>query len=184
MIGESFESVLAAARLGAEWAWRVLYEETAPRLHSYLSFRGADDPEGLVGEVFLRGAKGIDDFQGDEHNFRSWLFSIAHARLVDERQMRDRRQTDPTDSADLEGIADPTGVESVALERISSERLVDLFSVLAPDQRDVLTLRIIGDLSVAETASVLDKSVASVKVLQHRGLNRLRELATEKGVTK
>ncbi|MEE8375353.1 MAG: hypothetical protein V3S26_03410, partial [Acidimicrobiia bacterium] len=81
MMGESFDSVLAAARLGADWAWRVLYEDTAPGLRAYLSFRGADDPDGLVGDVFLAAAKGIGSFEGSEEGFRSWLFSIAHARL-------------------------------------------------------------------------------------------------------
>ncbi len=183
-MGESFESVLAAAQLGAEWAWRVLYESTAPGVRSYLSFRGAVDPDGLVGDVFLAAAKGIGSFEGDEPGFRSWVFSIAHARLVDERRMRARRRTTPTDRSDLEGIADPADVEEVALGRIGSERLVELFSVLSPDQRDVLTLRIIANLSLGETASILGKKVGAVKVLQHRGVSRLRKLAAGKGVTK
>lgn len=184
MIGEAFDSVLAAAQVGAEWAWHRLYDETAPRIQAYLNFRGADDPDGLVGDVFLAAAKGITSFRGDEGNFRSWLFSIAHARLVDERRMKERRRTDATDSSDLEVIPDDTDVETVVLGRFNTERLVKLFSVLAPDQRDVLTLRIVADLSLAETAEVLDKTVGSVKVLQHRGLNRLRELAAQEGVTK
>lgn len=181
-MGEPFESVLAAARLGADWAWRVLYEDTAKPLCAYVGLRGADDPDGLVGDVFLAAAKGIGSFEGDEAGFRSWLFSIAHARLVDERRMRARRRTSPTDRSDLEGIADPADVEEVALGRIGSDRLGELFSVLSPDQRDVLTLRIIGDLSLEETASILGKKVGAVKVLQHRGLNRLRKLERE-GVT-
>jgi RNA polymerase sigma-70 factor (ECF subfamily) len=117
-MGESFESVLAAAQLGAEWAWRVLYESTAPRVRSYLSFRGAVDPDGLVGDVFLAAAKGIVSFEGGEENFRSWVFSIAHARLVDERRKRERRRTEPTDSSDLELIADMVDVETVVLGRL------------------------------------------------------------------
>lgn len=177
-------SVLKAARVGADWAWRVIYEDTATSIWSYLSFRGADDPDGLVGDVFLAAAKGMESFEGDERSFRAWLFTIAHARLVDERRKRERRRTDPTDSADLEGIADSQDVETAVLERFSTERLVQLFSVLAPDQRDVLTLRIVADLSLEETASVMGKTVGSVKVLQHRGISRLRELAVEGGVTK
>jgi RNA polymerase sigma-70 factor (ECF subfamily) len=182
MMGESFDSVLAAARLGADWAWRVLYEDTAPGLRAYLSFRGAYDPDGLVGDVFLAAAKGIGSFEGSEEGFRSWLFSIAHARLVDERRMRARRRTDPADSSELVGIPDRSDVETVALARFSSDRIAELFSMLSPDQRDVLTLRIIADLSLEETASILGKRVGAVKVLQHRGLSRLRKLAKE-GVT-
>lgn len=184
MIGEAFDSVLGAARLGEEWAWEKLYGETATRIYSYLRMRGAQDPDGLVGDVFLAAARAIHTFDGDERNFRSWLFTIAHARLVDERRSADRRRTDPTDVSDLEHVQDVQDVEEEALAQIHSERLVQLLSALAPDQRDVVSLRIIADLSVVETASVLGKSVSAVKVLQHRALRRLRELATEKGVTK
>ena len=90
-VSESFDVVLVAARHEAEWAWRVLYEKTAPGIRSYLSFRGAEDPDGLVGDVFLAAARGIGSFEGEEKNFRSWLYSIAHARLVDERRKRERR---------------------------------------------------------------------------------------------
>ena len=181
-MGEAFESALDAARLGADWAWRVLYESTAPAVRSYLSFRGADDPDALVGDVFLAAAEGIGSFEGGADAFRSWVFSIAHARLVDDRRKRARRRTDSTDSSNLVGIPDSSDVEAEALGRLSSDRIVELFSVLSPDQRDVLTLRIVADLSLEQTASILGKRVGAVKVLQHRGLSRLRKL-TKEGVT-
>ncbi len=137
----------------------------------------------MVSEVFLAAARGIGSFEGDEAGFRSWLFAIAHARLIDERRMRARRATTPTDVSEFEDLPDQADVETVVLGRISTQRLTDLFAVLAPDQRDVLTLRIVGDLSLAETAGVLGKSVGAVKVLQHRAINRLRELSAHEGVT-
>lgn len=177
MIGEAFESVLDAARVGADWAWRTIYEDLAPSLHSYARVRGATDPDGLVGDVFLEAAKDFNSFQGDERGLRSWLFTLAHSRLIDDRRMRDRRKTDPVDAADLTEIAGVDDVEAEVLQRLSSERLRGQMAALAPDQRDVLTLRILAELSVTETAAVLGKSLSSVKVLQHRGLRRLKELA-------
>ncbi|MDX1468138.1 MAG: sigma-70 family RNA polymerase sigma factor [Acidimicrobiia bacterium] len=183
MTNEVFDSILDAARTGADWAWRKFYEDLAPRLNSYLRLRGAEDPEGLVGEVFLEAARAISSFEGDERGFRSWLFTMAHSRLIDERRRRTRRKTAPADLSDLAHVADDQDVEGEVLRHLASERLTQLFSVLTPDQRDVLTLRIIADLSVAETAAVLGKSAGSVKVLQHRGLRRLKQLE-QKGVTK
>lgn len=176
MTNEVFDSLLGAARTGADWAWRKIYEDLAPRLHSYLRLRGAEDPEGLVGEVFLEAARSISSFEGDERGFRSWLFTMAHSRLIDERRSKERRKTVPTDVSALTDIADNQDVEADVMGRLGSERLARLFAVLTPDQRDVLTLRIIADLSVAETALVLGKSPGSVKVLQHRGLRRLKEI--------
>ena len=66
-----------------------------------------------------------------------WLMTVANGHGVG----RIRR-----DSSDLVGIPDSSDVEAEALGRLSSVRVVELFSVLSPDQRDVLTLRIVADL--------------------------------------
>lgn len=50
---------------------------------------------------------------------------------------------------------------------------------LSASQRDVLLLRVVGDLSVAETARILDKSEANVRALQSRALKALRDELSE-----
>jgi RNA polymerase sigma-70 factor (ECF subfamily) len=50
---------------------------------------------------------------------------------------------------------------------------------LAPDQREVLTLRVVGDLTVEQVADVLGKSRGAVKSLQHRGVAALRRRLQE-----
>ena len=54
---------------------------------------------------------------------------------------------------------------------------------LTEDQRDVITLRVVADLSVEQTAEVLDRSEGSVKQLQRRGLQTLRGLVEREEVT-
>ena len=81
---DSFDNVLFAARAGAEWAWERLYAEYAARVAGYLRAHGAEDADDLAGEVFLQVVRGLDGFSGAEHQFRAWLFTIAHRRLVDD----------------------------------------------------------------------------------------------------
>ena len=66
--------------------------------------------------------------------------------------------------------------EHVAVVSLEAERALELMNRLNDDQRSVVMLRIIGDLSLEETADVTGKTVASVKQLQRRGLARLRSL--------
>lgn len=56
---------------------------------------------------------------------------------------------------------------------LSTERAVDLIGRLAPDQAEVVLLRVVADLDVAATARVVGKSRGAVRVLAHRGLRRL-----------
>jgi RNA polymerase sigma factor (sigma-70 family) len=179
---EEFSRILAAAQTGAEWAWAALYRDLAPSVLGYLRVRGAVDPEDLTGEVFFQVVRGLGGFSGDEVNFRAWVFTIAHHRLVDDRRGRARRPVETV--ADIPETARRSGnAEDEALDALSSERVRRTIGRLAPDQCDVLLLRVVGELTVAEVAQTMGKSAGAVKALQRRGLARIeRELAKE-GVT-
>jgi RNA polymerase sigma-70 factor (ECF subfamily) len=144
--------------------------------------RGAVDPDNLVGEVFLQLARNIGRFQGDEDEFRSWAFMVAHHRLIDERRTRNRRPPETPIPDDFD-VPAPDDVESQALTRLSSDRLRELFECLTPDQRDVLALRIIAGLDLEQTARIVDKRVGAVKALQHRAVQALRKKLASEGVT-
>ena len=85
-----WDSLLAAAQSGAEWASDRISKELAPRVRGYLVSLGADDPDDLLGEVWLQVARNIGSFTGDEAGFRSWVFMIAHHRAIDEYRRRTR----------------------------------------------------------------------------------------------
>lgn len=171
---EPFDAVLAAARLGEGWAFERLFESYGRPVAAYLRGSGAEDPDGSANEVFLKAFTGIGRFEGGEERFRSWLFTIAHHVLIDDRRRRSRRPV----TAELDrDVVDPGDAIEVAL---GDERVRALLSALAPDQRNVVLLRLVGDLSIEETAEVLGKKPNAVKQLQHRAVRALRaQLGTE-----
>jgi RNA polymerase sigma-70 factor, ECF subfamily len=174
-IGEPFPEVLAAARLGAEWAWRVLHRDLAPGVRAYVGSRGASDPDDLVGEVFLRLFRDLQRFQGGEAEFRAFAFTVAHHRLLDDRRARRRRGEAAQPLEDLE-VAGPAGdAESEALDNLRTAEIRTLIEGLTPDQRDVLLLRIVGGLNAEEVAQVVGKGAWAVRALQRRGLLQLRK---------
>ncbi len=174
MRSEEFARVLDAARAGGEWAWSRLYGDLAGPVLGYLRARGAAEPEDVLGEVFLDVARNVEGFTGDYEGFRSWVFTIAHRRLIDERRARGRRPVDPVAEIDLgEGGVDPA---VVVVGRITQEEMTALFSTLSPDQRDVLLLRIIGGFTIPEIAQIVGKSSGAVKALQRRGLAAVTKL--------
>lgn len=170
-------SLLAAAQAGAEWAWARLYRQLATPVHGYLRAHGAADPDDLLGEVWLQVARNVGRFEGGLDAFRSWVFVIAHHRVVDERRYRRRRPTVDADGLEIErGAGSADTAEDEALDRLGTEAVVGVLARLTDDQRDVLTLRIIGDLTVDQVAEALDKRPGAVKALQRRGLAAIRRL--------
>ena len=184
---EDFESLLGRARNGAPSAWEQLFRQLAPAVAGYLRLRGAREPDDLTSEVFLAVFRNLPTFHGTEANFRSWVFVIAHRRLLDERRNRSRRPTvvDESFEESSDWGNEPAGgdAEADALRALATERVQAICSRLVPDQRDVLLLRIVGDLTVDQIAEVLDKSPGAVKQLQRRGFEAVRRLLSREGVT-
>jgi len=180
-IGIGFDDVLAAAQANAPWAFRRLFEDLSPTVVGYLRLRGARDPEDVTSEAFLSVFRSLESFSGDETSFRSWVFTIVHRRLTDERRRVGRQvQTD-----DIQGLEVNVGgdVEQEALGRLGSDWVHEVLGDLSADQRDVLLLRVVADLPVDEVAEILGKRAGAVRALQHRGLERLRrQLGTRASV--
>jgi RNA polymerase sigma-70 factor (ECF subfamily) len=175
-IGAEFDGVLEAARAGAEWAWRSLYRDLAPSVVGYLRGRGATSPEDVAGDVFVQVVKNIGTFKGDEAAFRSWIFVIAHRRLLDEKRTERRHPEYAREPEEFRDIEAQFSTEDEALGRVRTVEVARLLDELTPPQREVILLRVLAGLSVEEVARVIAKRPRAVKSLQHRGLEALRRI--------
>jgi RNA polymerase sigma-70 factor (ECF subfamily) len=176
------DDVVAAAVSGEPDAFRQVYDALAPAVHGYLRARGVEDPEGVTSEVFLAVLPRLVDLRGGAAGLRTLVFSVAHARVVDDVRRRTRRPVDlPYEPEHDARHAD--SAEHVAVGSLEAERALQLMRHLGEDQRTAVMLRIVGDLSLEETAAVMGRSVASVKQLQRRGLDNLRTLMTTEEVS-
>jgi RNA polymerase sigma factor (sigma-70 family) len=171
--GPELGRLVSEARQGSIKAFDDIYRLLAGQVASYLRWHRATDPDGLTNDVFAQVHRNLPRFEGDEHGFRSWVFTIAHHRMIDDRRRANRQPQlqDDLDAAEHVGLGD---VEDDAFAVLAHDRVRDLLTVLSPDQRDVVLLRIIADLSVEEVAGMLDKREGAIKALQHRALATLR----------
>jgi RNA polymerase sigma-70 factor, ECF subfamily len=167
-----FDAVLAAAQGGAPTALERIFIALAPVVAGYLRAQGAHEPDDLTSEVFVAVLRNVGRFSGDEAGFRSWVFTIAHRRLLDERRTYGRRpaMTELGEAVDFPGLDD---VEATVDRTLRTEWVRAACDQLAPDQRDVLLLRLLGRLTVEEVAAALGKSPGAVKALQRRGFRAI-----------
>ncbi|MGN6170685.1 MAG: RNA polymerase sigma factor [Solirubrobacteraceae bacterium] len=179
MSPERFTLLLQSARQGSEVAWQELYDGLAPVVLGYLRANASPDPEDVLSEVFLQVARDITTFDGEEKGFRSWVFTIAHHRLIDARRHSARRPVElaaePPEPADR---ADDAAEE--ALARIGTAEVHRVLESLSEDQRAVLLLRVIGDLSIDDVAKAVGKRPGAVKALQRRGLAAVKRQLTRR----
>jgi RNA polymerase sigma factor (sigma-70 family) len=168
----SAPETIEAARAGDPAALGALYRELAPAVLGFFRAQGMREPEDLTSETFVGMVRGLRRFSGDQRALRSWVFSIAHRRLIDERRRLARKREELFDPATIP--ESPGGdVEEEAAARLGERWALDAVSRLTPDQRDVILLRVLADLSVHEVATMLGRSVGSVKSLQQRAVTAL-----------
>jgi len=159
-----------AARAGDSAAFGRIWELLSPRVHGYLRGRGVASAEDLTSEVFLAAFSGLAGFTGDGPAFRSWLFTIAHHKAVDDLRRR-------TPTVEWTPESDPRAVrsaEDAAFEGLLGTRVKGMLAVLTDEQREVLLLRAVADLSVEEVAAVTGRTEGSVKQLFHRAVASAR----------
>ena len=179
--GLPFDDVLAAAQAGAAWAFEVLYRDLSPVVTGYLRVHGALEPDDLASETFIGVFTGLARFRGDEAALRAGVFTIAHRRLTDDWRRRGRRPQLADHPDALNHVAQFLGgdVEDDALARLGAENVRRWCAQLPEDQRTVLLLRILADLTIEQIAVLMDRSAGAVKALQRRGLRTLRTLLEE-----
>jgi RNA polymerase sigma-70 factor, ECF subfamily len=177
------DEVVTAARAGDSAALTAIYQSFAPAITGYLRAKGLVDPEGTTSEVFLAVLPKIATVTGGAQGLRTLIFTVAHARMVDEHRARARRpEAVSYDPARDERVTD--SAEDDAHDGLSTEWVCEVLALLAPDQRDVLALRIVADLSVDQVAEIIERSPGAVKQLQRRGLLALRQAMADRGVTR
>lgn len=180
-LGTRFDEVLIAARRGDDAAWAEIYHDLAGPVLGYLRGQRAPDPEDLLGETMLQVVRDLRRFEGDETGFRSWVFTIAHRRLLDARRSHDRRPSEAREATLLEAsLPSVEGAEPEAMAGLERDDVLSVLDRVTESQREVLLLRLLADLDVAQTAEATGRSPDAVKALTKRGLDRLRVLLAER----
>lgn len=176
------DDVVAAAQHGDRDALRTVFEVLAPKVLGYLRAKGVRDPEAVTNDVFLALLTRFERIQGGAEGLRKLAFTIAHARMVDDYRDRSRQPA----AVSYEPAEDTRTVESAEEDADQVQavaRVRAVLAVLPEDQREVLTLRVVADLSIEQIAAVMGRSQGAVKQLQRRGMISLRTALADRQVT-
>ncbi|MEM7142897.1 MAG: RNA polymerase sigma factor [Actinomycetota bacterium] len=168
---DPLDGAVDAARVGDSAGFDALYRSLAGPITGFARGRGASDPEGICNETFLRAFRSLPTFEGGGAAFRRWVFSICRNQLIDAHRAAQRRP--------VEVLAEPPSrthpaAEDLALARVARVDVDRVLRCLTDEQREVVLLRLVEDLSLADTAEIVGRPVTAVKRLQARALRKLQ----------
>jgi RNA polymerase sigma-70 factor (ECF subfamily) len=164
---------ITAAQQGDADALGRVYTELAPKILGYLRAHRVPDPEAVTQDVFLGLLQRIPVVVGGAEGVRRLAFTIARARMIDAARASARAPKPVPYDPDLEVRVVPSAADD-AEAALSLERVQAVLATLPAAQREVLTLRIVADLSIEQVAEILGRSAGAVKQLQRRALLTLR----------
>src|ERR1700730_14598238 len=164
--------LIERVRKGDQDALRTLYERYFDRIYNYVYARlgRAEDAEDLAIETMTKSLTRLDLFQDEGVAFSSWVYRLAHNATIDHYRRQGKAVLVSLESATMPVSADPS---ELAVEQLSNEDLHEALRDLTDEQQQVLILRFFQDLTAAQAAQFMGKSVGAVQALQHRALGSL-----------
>jgi len=162
-----------------EDTFQRLYNNYHHDLFQFLFYmvKNREQAEDLVQEVYIRVLKAYDKFEGRSSE-KTWLFSIARHVAIDSfrKQKTIRQRIIDKFDWDKQQIQDHQPLpDEIALQNEQIQWMYRALDYCTLDQRSVLILRYLQDLSITETAEALGWTTSKVKTTQHRALKHLQK---------
>ncbi len=163
------------AKNGETEAFGFIYDSYLPKIYRFILIKVSNraDAEDLSQRVFMKAWESIPKFEDKKVPFSAWLYRIARNSVID--FYRTKKSSSELEENLSVGDDRATLDDKILLDQ-SGERILSAINYLTDDQRDVIVLRFIDDLSYKEIASIMNKNSSALRILQHRAINKLRKI--------
>lgn len=167
--------LLDAARSMNQEALIKIFDLYSSALYNY-ALRICNDPleaDQIVGDVFARLLEQLSAGNGPSTNLRSYLYETTYHLVID--KVRYARREAPLETVDFLRSDGPNTVTNLEDRILFEAVILAIKNQLTEDQRHVIILRFLEGFSLRETATIIGKEVYNVKVIQNRGVAKLRK---------
>ncbi|MEU2066514.1 RNA polymerase sigma factor [Streptomyces anulatus] len=169
------------AQQGDDEGFAIAYRLVQPGLIGYVRGLVGDDAEDVASEAWLEIARDLGRFRGDGAGFRGWTATIARHRALDHLRRQKRRPRTSLLEQDMLELPGGHDTAAAVLEKLSTERALELIGSLPRDQAEAVLLRVVVGLDGPASARVLGKRPGAVRTAAYRGLKRLAGQLTRAG---
>jgi len=178
--------ILSKLKSRDQEAFIKVYDASVEEIYRFVYFKigNREEAKDLSSMIFLKAWHHIqDNTLEDAKTLRALLYKIARNAIVDYYRESGNKLTASLD--DEEHKIEVMDEAPAAGERLDQEADLELIKrqlpLLKEEYREVVIMKFVNDLSLAEIADITGKSKGNIRVLLHRSLNALRELVEKEG---
>jgi RNA polymerase sigma-70 factor, ECF subfamily len=165
--------LVIAAKSGDERAFGQLYDFYFEKIFRFIYYRVShkETAEDLTEDVFVKAFLRVSTVKPE--SFTGWLYSIAKNIVIDHY----RQKKVVLDLTELESILESDQNVSEEINTVMEQKLfMQMLRKLTPEQQIIIKLKFIEGLENDEISELIAKSEGSIRVAQHRAIQRLQEL--------
>lgn len=161
------------AQGGDAEAYGTIYDLYAPKLYRFIYYKvhHRETAQDLLSETFMKSLKAIGRFDPERGTVSSWLYSIARNAVIDHY----RTVRPESDLEDAWGLDSGSDVARDAETALKLEAVRGHLAALSAMEREILTMRVWGEMSHAEIAAALGKTEDACKVAFSRAVAKLKK---------
>lgn len=178
-MSESEELYIIRAQAGDSACFGHLYDRYIAQIHRFIALKVGtrQEAEDLTHEVFVSAWQKLPNYKPQGYPFSSWLYRIARNRVIDYyRTKKPQVSIDEQIAIDEAGLGIEGDTSDEFDKGLSMASIQRALAQLSGDQREVMQLRFLDDLSPAEIAQVMGKREGAVRILQHRAIQKLKTI--------
>jgi RNA polymerase sigma-70 factor (ECF subfamily) len=179
--GLEINQLVSKARQGDSKAFGQLYDNFAQRIFKYvrLKIQNREEAEDILQEVFVKAYRGLNSLNPENLNFNAWLYKVASNTVNDHFRKIYRAPEIVGIDEDFDTPDFNTPEKEITIKS-DLETAQEAFTQLPVVYKQVLELRFLQDMSLTETAKILNKSNLSIRLIQYRALKRVKLILREK----
>ena len=176
---EGEQAYIEKAQTGDAACFGRLYDHYLTPIYRFIALKVGtrQEAEDLSHEVFISAWQKLPTYQAQGFPFSSWLYKIARNRVIDYyRTKKTHLSIDDEVSVDEDMFGVQSEIDNVLDVGLDIAAVKVAMQQLTPEQREVVQLRFLDELSPAEIAKLLDKREGTVRIIQHRAIHKLKQL--------
>ena len=173
MAPDGEKTLILEAKNGSELAFGKLYGLYFEKIFKFVYFRVShkEVAEDITEDVFIKAWTSIKTVKED--SFSGWLYQIAKNKVID--YYRQKKVT--VDIEEISNIIESEDdINNDANTVIERRLFMTVLKQLTPEQQIIIKLKFIEDMENSEIAELISKSEGSIRVVQHRAIQKLQEL--------
>ena len=174
-----YKILVEKAQAGDTDAFGTIYNELYSPVfkYAYVRTRDKEHSEDIAGEVFLKFFSSLSSYSSQKETPLNYLFTITRNLLINSGK---KKKADLFDEGMEEMVKDETPDQlHQSMHTEETAYILSKLSLIQDDQREVIELKFLSELSTKEVADILSKTEANVRQLESRGLRQLRELCSQ-----